>query len=204
MSEELELTGGLAGIDRRDFIRKSAIVGGMVWAAPMIQSIGSPAFAFTPNGEGDPDGAAISNVAFLLVNGPLKYKYDFDLGCIQDDDEGAGGGQPCLVGPQGFATVLAADWDAAEDGHLKDPDSGVKNGADNVKVTCREFCWRIEPIGDWAVAWAAVQAGGDCFYYEFVERDSDNALDFNEASKLANYGVARTVCNTAGPCDTTC
>lgn len=47
--DELEITGGTSGIDRRDFIKKSAIVGGMVWAAPMVSSIGSPAFAFTGN-----------------------------------------------------------------------------------------------------------------------------------------------------------
>jgi len=44
MSEEL--TGDAAtGLDRRDFIRKGALVGGMVWAAPMISS--APAFAVT-------------------------------------------------------------------------------------------------------------------------------------------------------------
>jgi hypothetical protein len=33
------------GVDRRDFIKRGAIVGGMVWAAPLVQSLGSPAFA---------------------------------------------------------------------------------------------------------------------------------------------------------------
>ena len=44
MSEEL-VGDAATGIDRRDFIRKSALVGGMVWAAPMISS--APAFAAT-------------------------------------------------------------------------------------------------------------------------------------------------------------
>lgn len=201
MSEELELIGGSAGIDRRDFIRKTAIVGGMVWAAPIIQSIGSPAFAFSPNGEGNPDGSAISNVAFLLVNGALKYKYDFDLGCIQDDEEGAGGGAPCVSS----APVLLGDWNAAGDGHLLDPDGGFKDGANNVSVECREFCWRITPAAEWAVAWAAVKAGtadGSCFYYEFIPRNSNTALDF--VSAVPYYETAVTVCNTPGPCITTC
>lgn len=42
MSEDIEATGGL---DRRDFIKRGAVVGGLVWAAPLVQSLGSPAFA---------------------------------------------------------------------------------------------------------------------------------------------------------------
>ena len=42
MSDDIETTGGL---DRRDFIKRGAVVGGLVWAAPLVQSLGSPAFA---------------------------------------------------------------------------------------------------------------------------------------------------------------
>jgi len=82
MSEDLELTGGASGIDRRDFIRKSAIVGGMVWAAPMVSSIGSPAFAITEpgNGTGDPDCEDASYVAIVVTFGGTTYrlKWEFD------------------------------------------------------------------------------------------------------------------------------
>ena len=80
--DEFDITGGEAGIDRRDFIRKSALVGGMVWAAPIVSSIGSPAFAITgtgtPGGSPDPSGS-ISYVAFIVTNaGSGAWKYEFD------------------------------------------------------------------------------------------------------------------------------
>lgn len=42
---EKELAQGEGGVSRRDLLRRGAIVGGLVWAAPVIQSIRSPAFA---------------------------------------------------------------------------------------------------------------------------------------------------------------
>ena len=73
MSDDLEVTGGVGGMDRRDFIRKGAIVGGMagmVWAAPAISSIGSHAFAGTPIGVG------VSNFAFIVNNADWTFKYE--------------------------------------------------------------------------------------------------------------------------------
>jgi hypothetical protein len=41
------------GLGRRDFIKRSAVVGGLVWASPVIHSFTAPAFAGTPvPGEG--------------------------------------------------------------------------------------------------------------------------------------------------------
>jgi hypothetical protein len=45
VEQDIESTTGASVIDRRDFIRKSAIVGGMVWAAPAMSTLGSRAFA---------------------------------------------------------------------------------------------------------------------------------------------------------------
>ena len=97
MSDDLEVTGGVGGMDRRDFIRKGAMVGGMagmVWAAPMISSIGRPAFAGTPD---DPDGQEISNVAFVLGNGVTE-RYKFDGDTIPCQAESADTVRPCVDG----------------------------------------------------------------------------------------------------------
>ena len=116
--DEFEITGGEAGIDRRDFIRKSALVGGMVWAAPMISSIGSPAFAVTLPGNGgtngpDPEGD-ISYVAFIVVNqGNGRFKFDFE----DCPDFGTGAGQVNSPGQCGSTEYT---------GDLIDPDTGVE------------------------------------------------------------------------------
>lgn len=57
------------GIGRRDLLRRGALLGGMVWAAPVVQSISSPAFAGTDDdtgGEGDPD-VERHGVSFLAL-----------------------------------------------------------------------------------------------------------------------------------------
>lgn len=41
----MERTEGHGGIDRRDLIKRAAVIGGLVWTAPVIQSLASPAFA---------------------------------------------------------------------------------------------------------------------------------------------------------------
>ena len=45
MEETPEQGIGSSGVSRRDFVKKSAILGGMVWAAPAISTVGSRAFA---------------------------------------------------------------------------------------------------------------------------------------------------------------
>lgn len=42
MAEHLE---GQSRIDRRDLIKRGAVIGGLVWTAPVLQSLSSPAFA---------------------------------------------------------------------------------------------------------------------------------------------------------------
>lgn len=35
-------------LSRRDLLRRGAVVGGLIWTAPVIQSVASPAFAASP------------------------------------------------------------------------------------------------------------------------------------------------------------
>ena len=42
MTDETPNSGG---ISRRDVLRRGAIVGGVVWSVPIVQSLASPAFA---------------------------------------------------------------------------------------------------------------------------------------------------------------
>lgn len=49
MTDTGQETGGLT---RRDMMRRGAIVGGVLWAAPVVQSLGSPAAAVSPAGCG--------------------------------------------------------------------------------------------------------------------------------------------------------
>ena len=75
MSEELE--NSTDGVSRRSMLKKSALVGGtMVWAAPVVQSITSPAFAQgTPE---DGDTQDISFVAILLDCSGDLYRVKFN------------------------------------------------------------------------------------------------------------------------------
>jgi hypothetical protein len=133
-----------SGLGRRDFLRRSAIVGGMVWAAPVVQSIGAPAFAFTPNGEEIPPGTCdISNVVFLLDNDALRYKFEVD-----GQEENAGP-NPCL----GSFPDLQTAWCAATEG-----------GSAQVTVNRTDpQLWIIDPAANYEVLWAIVFSG-DCCY----------------------------------------
>lgn len=178
------------GFGRRDFLRKGAVVGGMVWATPLIQSIGSPAFALSPQ----PGGRAISNVAFVLVSdeSPAKsfrYKFDADAGCAPDPDGPSDHAQPCVR----EHADLKTQWDAADDGHgdgVPDPAvTGVDDPLELVTVRCGQACWTIDPVDGYAVAWATVMAGGECYRYDGLVSETNTPL----------YGTALEVCNTDQP-----
>jgi hypothetical protein len=152
MNEEVSASPGAAGLDRRDFVKRTAIVGGMVWAAPIISSIGSPAFAGTPVGT-----CSISNIQFLLVNnGPNTFKWEAD-------EFGEGGGDsstpPCV---SALDDIKFAEWC-----------SGTPGTSDQVSVTrIDDTLWRIDPADGYGVAWATVKTGGgqadfeDCYLVE--------------------------------------
>lgn len=174
------------GLDRRDFLRKGVVVGGMVWATPLIQSIGSPAFALSPQ----PGGRAISNVAFVLVSNDspaktFRYKFDDDEGCAPDSGGPSGPGQPCVRDH----ADLKSQWDAAGDGHGQDVPEDVGDPLDLVTVRCGQACWTIDPVDGYAVAWAMVKAGGDCYRYDGLVSDTETPA----------YGAPLTVCNTDQP-----
>jgi hypothetical protein len=117
MSDDIELTGQQVGLDRREVIKRGAILGGVVWAAPVIQSIGSPAFAITPTPVGTPTPTPelpdISFIAAVLTCShdgeefTIRVKYsDGDW----EGEPGPPGGHPSC-NPDGYA-----DADRAEDG----------------------------------------------------------------------------------------
>lgn len=69
------------GINRRDLLRRGAIVSGsLVWAAPAVQSFARPALA--QNGTPQPGEGAISYVALVLICGEefVRVKYEVDTG----------------------------------------------------------------------------------------------------------------------------
>jgi hypothetical protein len=150
MSDEIEEIGG-TGLDRRSFLKRSAIVGGMVWAAPLIQS--APAFAQT-SGTGIteiPEGCqAISYLAFVLHNdGSTKYKYeDATGGCTIE-----GGGNLDAVCS---TAALEASWSSAVAGGHNDGKVTVDCSDDKV--------WSIDPAPGYGVQWALVKSGaaGQC------------------------------------------
>ena len=83
-----ELLEGPEGVSRRSMLKKSALVGGtMVWAAPVVQSITSPAFA---QGTPDTNGGTqdISFVAMLLDCSGSLYRIKFNDGNVANPEYG--------------------------------------------------------------------------------------------------------------------
>ncbi len=144
MSTDIELSGEVAGIDRRDFIRKSAIVGGMVWAAPVISSMGSPAFAFTPQGQ------KISYAAFIVDNlAPgSAFKYESNGTCNLELPDSNLDNNCATQYPDKNTEYM----DAAN-GSLED--EGVKFTIDcsNPKA------WVICPTEGYSIRWVIVKSG---------------------------------------------
>jgi hypothetical protein len=149
VTETWDDASGTVSIDRRDFVKRTAIVGGMVWAAPIIQSIGSPAFAGTPAGT-----CKISNVAILTVNdGAGTYKFE-----ASDPTGGPASGstedtKPCVDANE----TLRAEWCAA--------DPGTAGGV-TINVL-DETLWEIVPTNLYGVKWAVVASGNQCYVTEF-------------------------------------
>ena len=147
MSDDLEVTGGVGGMDRRDFIRKGAIVGGMagmVWAAPAISSLGSPAFA------GTPEGQAISNIAFVLGNADPEQRYKFDGESLPCTAEGANTVRPCVDG-------LYDDYKAQYD-QWCDADYTTQDLLESIE--CDDpYEWTITAKPSYTVQWAVVKTG---------------------------------------------
>jgi hypothetical protein len=141
MSDELEPTEG-SGLARRDFIKRSAIVGGMVWAAPLIQS--APAFAQTGTPQGCQD---ISYIAFVLHNdGTTRYKYEDNNGSCSIE----GGGNldtNCAAQFPEYNT----DWGNTTPGTATDGRATVDCSDDQT--------WTINPATGYGVQWVLVKGG---------------------------------------------
>ena len=155
--EELEISQGTGGLDRRSFIQKSALVGGMVWAAPLVSSFGSPAFAGTLiiiNGKTPGPCGEISNIAFVLKNDALRYKYERENSSAVIDL--GPGTEPCVSCAPG--TTLVDDpvvgWGVAGNGS-EDLVTVTFSDGNKTALIC--------PDDEYYVAWAVVFRGtGEC------------------------------------------
>jgi hypothetical protein len=56
---------GRRGLTRRDLIKRGAVAGGVIWAAPVIESLVSPAYAFGSC----PAGQTLKRLDFKLLGG---------------------------------------------------------------------------------------------------------------------------------------
>lgn len=71
------------GMDRRDLLKRGAVVGGaLVWTAPLVQTIASPAFAATSPGgqEVCPDGTGTRTTLFRVEGGPGNFLFTSPTG----------------------------------------------------------------------------------------------------------------------------
>jgi hypothetical protein len=144
MSEDLEVMEGASGLDRRTFIKRSAVVGGMVWAAPVLQSLSSPAFAFTPSCQD------ISYLAFILANvdETNRWKYESNGPCTFE-----AGGEIDNVCASQFPD-LATEFSNTSEGSASDEPTKFTLNCDDPKQ------WIISPTANYKVVWALVKSGG--------------------------------------------
>lgn len=75
-------TTGTSGLSRRDLIKRGAIMGGVVWAAPAVTSMASPAFASSPPPNGCTD--------------KYRFKIDFGSTTFSTPTNPDNGNQECL------------------------------------------------------------------------------------------------------------
>jgi hypothetical protein len=144
MSDELEITEGASGLDRRTFIKRSAIVGGMVWAAPAISTLGSRAFALE-NGTGR-DCHAISYLALVIetTSGIYQFKVQKNGTCEP------GGETAQCTPPEGWQKVPSTNLNGCTAGFVTD--------------TSDDCCWLVtipESLTVVKIVGVAMGAGGD-------------------------------------------
>jgi hypothetical protein len=138
MSDELETQG--SELARRDFLKRSAIVGGMVWAAPLIQS--APAFA----SEGTPDVPgkhAISYLAVVITCGADVYQVKYNAGG-QVEYEGK---VPWCDNPDGWQEKRTTNKAGLPPEGSFSPDTA--------------YCWSITVPSTCTLVGVAMGAGGD-------------------------------------------
>ena len=141
-TEEETPVGG--GMTRRQFVTRSAVIGGMVWAAPAISTLGGRAFAaeHTPR-----DCVDISYLAVVITVGGTTYQFK-----VQSDE-------PCE--------------NAGETPHCPEPDGWEKTLVNNTGGCAYigslflvdqsdPCCWSVTVTGtdDFELAGVAMGAGG--------------------------------------------
>lgn len=92
MGEHLNGSSGTPGVSRRDLLKRSAVVGGaLVWATPVVQSIGGSAMAGTspgslPSGTGGGTGC-ISFIGFVIDCSGTYYGYKVENAFCNDGSQ---------------------------------------------------------------------------------------------------------------------
>lgn len=98
------------GMDRRDLIKRGAIVGGaLVWTAPLVQTIASPAFAASsPGGQEIPDCDTTTNKFYKFNKGSSNPESNMGNGdtCFPNGYAGAVKGAAL---PAGFSITITDD-----------------------------------------------------------------------------------------------
>jgi hypothetical protein len=164
------------GVDRRDFIKRGAIVGGMVWAAPLVQSLGSPAFA-QGGTNGDEQCTYYCNFKVEKVGGIWTF-VDCELGegncptshwalgseCCVVNSGGTASSATGTINNKGTITILFSGTDQSvatisfSSSNCKLLDGDAKAGSINSPSQSVE-CFDFTPSGSSYVATAENDAG---------------------------------------------
>ncbi|GGI05358.1 twin-arginine translocation signal domain-containing protein [Egicoccus halophilus] len=144
-----------AGAGRRDFLKRTAVVGGMVWAAPLIQS--APAFAAQTSPPPPTGGQDISFVAFVIENrSSTRYKY-----------EDAGKNTECTFEGGGELNKHFDGYPALQEEWKNTPQGSPTDG--RVSLSCTDDkVWTITPSANYRVKWALVKSGSKSMATAFL------------------------------------
>jgi hypothetical protein len=141
MSDELETQG--SDLARRDFLKRSAIVGGMVWAAPLIQS--APAFASGGTPDDTPGKHKISYLAVVVTCNGTRYQVKYESGKFATPEYD--GKVPHCENPTGWEEKLTDNTGGLPPTSVFSPDS--------------DYCWSITVPNGCTLVGVAMGAGGD-------------------------------------------
>lgn len=76
-----DTTASNIGISRRSLLKRSAVVGGTVWAVPVIQSLSAPAFAQAVTYGGGRTDLSFIALVYDCGAGPRGIKFEVPTGC---------------------------------------------------------------------------------------------------------------------------
>jgi hypothetical protein len=140
LSDELEVMEDTSGLDRRTFIKRGAIVGGMVWAAPAISSLGSRAFAAD---NGTPRKCTeISTLAIVFTIDGVTYQAKYSL---RDECEDQGTAAPGCDDPNGWQFQRTSNLDGC---------------LITTWDTTDPCCWKVTIGGEGTITIVGVAVGG--------------------------------------------